>query len=296
MGTHETTAHLSGHQGAIYDALWDPNTRTWLTAGGDGIVAEWHAQGTGEGRALLHHEKAFFALGVHGTTRAAGTENGELFIWEANQPEAVSRIEAHNNGIFAMAWSRDSHWLTGGGDERIALWRGTELRDEWSLPGAEKIRSIVHGPDSTFIGTTAGKAFLAPHLEAGCSMRNVTAFDAHTGGCYAALWLPEKRTWLSSGRDGCIRAWTPTGEEILSIPAHEGAIYRMVSDGTHLWTASRDKTLKAWRLSDLAFVRKITHREGGSTRSINALACRTQQQSSTLLFGGDDRTGRLFTY
>jgi hypothetical protein len=46
----------------------------------------------------------------------------------------------------------------------------------------------------------------------------------------------------------------------------------------------------------LAFVRKITHREGGSTRSINALACRTQQQSSTLLFGGDDRTSRLFTY
>ena len=137
-GNPRTTAHLSGHQGAIYDALWDPNTRTWLTAGGDGIVAEWHAQGTGEGRALLHHEKAFFTLGVHGTTRAAGTENGELFIWEANQPEAVSRIEAHNNGIFAIAWSRDSHWLTGGGDERIALWRGTELRDEWSFPGAEK--------------------------------------------------------------------------------------------------------------------------------------------------------------
>ena len=66
MGTHETTAHLSGHQGAIYDALWDPNTRTWLTAGGDGIVAEWHAQGTGEGRALLHHEKAFFKKAVGG--------------------------------------------------------------------------------------------------------------------------------------------------------------------------------------------------------------------------------------
>jgi WD40 repeat protein len=70
----------------------------------------------------------------------------------------------------------------------------------------------------------------------------------------------------------------------------------MVRDGTHLWTASRDKTLKAWRLNDLAFVRKITRREGGSTRSINALACRTLPESSTLLFGGDDRTGRLFTY
>ena len=94
-----------------------------------------------------------------------------------------------------MAWSRDSHWLTGGGDERIALWRGTELRDEWSLLGAE---NQVHGPRPRLHvhRNDRGKAFLTPHLEAGSSIRNVTAFDAHTGGCYAALWLPEKRTWL----------------------------------------------------------------------------------------------------
>lgn len=296
MGTNETTVHLSGHQGAIYDVAWDSSTQTWLTAGGDGIVAEWNANGTGEGRALLHHEKAFFTVGAHDTLRAAGTENGELFTWEAAQPEAVSRIEAHSNGIFAMAWSSKLHLLTGGGDQRIALWHDTELLDEWSLPGAEKIRCLVHGPTSLFIGTTSGKAYLCEHLQAGERMHQTVELPGHVGGSYAALWLPEKKTWLSSGRDGCIRAWTPTGGEILSIPAHEGAIYRMVSDGTHLWTASRDKTLKAWRLNDLAFVRKISHREGGSSRSINALACNAKEHSSTLLFGGDDRTGRLLTY
>lgn len=296
MGTNETTVHLSGHQGAIYDAAWDPTTQNWLTAGGDGIVAEWKADGSGEGRALLHHEKAFFSVGTHASSRAAGTENGELFLWQAAHPEAVSRIEAHSNGLFALAWSSHSQLLTGGGDQRIALWNGTELLNEWSLPGAEKIRCLVHSPTSLFIGTTTGKAYLCAHLEAGERMRHAIELPGHVGGSYAALWLPEKKTWISSGRDGCIRAWTPTGEEILSIPAHEGAIYRMVNDGTHLWTASRDKTLKAWRLNDLSFVRKITHREGGSSRSINALACNAEQPTATLLFGGDDRTGRLLTY
>ncbi|MAI24260.1 MAG: hypothetical protein CL828_09395 [Crocinitomicaceae bacterium] len=299
MGTNEKTTHLSGHQGAIYDACWAPSTQRWLTAGGDGIVAEWNSDGTGEGRALLHHDKAFFAVGCHSAQRAAGTENGELFTWEATKPEAVSRIEAHSNGLYALAWSPLSRLLTGGGDERIALWRGAELECEWTLPGAEKIRCLVHSSKSLFIGTTSGKAYLCPHLEVNQSLRNTIEIKGHSGGCYSAIWLPEKKAWLSSGRDGCIRAWTPEGEEILSIPAHEGAIYRMVSDGNNLWTASRDKTLKAWSMNDLTFVRKITHREGGSTRSINALASRPLQKSpatSALLFGGDDRIGRLLVY
>ena len=173
MGTNETTVHLSGHQGAIYDAAWDPITRTWLTAGGDGIVAEWHADGSGEGRALLHHEKAFFSVVSHATTRAAGTENGELFIWEANQPEAVSRIEAHNNGIFALAWSRDSHWLTGGGDERIALWRGTDCATNGHSQARKKSGAWSTAPIPRSSERPRGRHTLLPHLEAGTSMRNV---------------------------------------------------------------------------------------------------------------------------
>jgi WD40 repeat protein len=299
MGTNETTAHLSGHQGAIYDAAWDPSTQTWLTAGGDGIVAEWNADGSGEGRALLHHDKAFFSIGCLSNMRAAGAENGELFTWTGNEPESVTRMEAHSNGLFALAWSPSSGLLTGGGDERIAMWIDAEHQFEWRLPGAQKIRCLVHSPTSLFIGTTSGKAYLCEHLEPGRSIQNAVEINGHEGGCYAAVWLPQKKAWLSTGRDGHIRAWTPTGEEILSIPAHEGAIYRMASDGTILWTASRDKTLKAWKANDLTFIRKITRRDGGSARSINALACRAEGSSPTsnaLLYGGDDRIGRLLTY
>lgn len=299
MGTNETTAHLSGHQGAIYDAAWDQSTQTWLTAGGDGFVAEWSADGTGEGRAILHHEKAFFAVGCHSRLRAAGTENGELFTWEATKPDAVSRIEAHSNGLFALAWSPDSHLITGGGDQRIALWRNTKLQNEWTLTSADKIRCLVHNPTSLFIGTSSGKAYICSHLKARKSMSHIVELKGHSGGCYAAVWLPTKKTWLSSGRDGYIRAWNSFGKEIISIPAHEGTIYRMVSDGLTLWTASRDKTVKAWSLEDLSFVRKITRSQGGSTRSINALACLPQNgpsKTNALLYGGDDRIGRILFY
>ena len=84
---------------------------------------------------------------------------------------------------------------------------------------------------------------------------------------------------MSGGRDGHVRVWGKNGEEILAFPAHEGAIYRMAIAQGKLWTASRDKTVKSWSMDD------------GSNRSINALSASTD----ALLFGGDDRMGRLLS-
>lgn len=289
MGTNETTVHLSGHQGAIYDAFWDAASGTWLTAGGDGIVAEWPEDGKGEGRALLHHEKAFFAVSARGTARAAGTENGELFRWNAAEAKEAKRLEAHDNGLFALAWTKSGALLSGGGDARILVWDGANVQSEWHLPGAQKIRCIVPNGNRLFIGTTQGQGYLATTEEASPIPPVFSAIPGHEGGCYAAVWHQGKSAWISGGRDGHLRAWQADGREILAFPAHEGAIYRMVIAQGTLWTASRDKTVKAWSMTDLSPQKKITFREGGSNRSINALSA----SPSALLFGGDDRTGRL---
>lgn len=289
MGTNETTVHLSGHQGAIYDAWWDAAGQTWLTAGGDGIIAEWPGDGQGAGRALLHHEKAFFSVSSSGEQRAAGTENGELFRWTSSHSASATRIEAHRNGLFALAWMPDGRLLTGGGDERILMWDGSRICGEWRIPGAQKIRCIVLQENEVFIGTTQGKGHLFALNARGDALKQVAETSGHSGGCYAAVWHPEKRAWITGGRDGHLRVWRADQGELLALPAHEGAIYRMVIAGDQLWTASRDKSLKTWGLADLSSARKITHRNEGSARSINALA----HSEKAVLFGGDDRLGRL---
>ena len=292
MGTNETTVHLSGHQGAIYDACWDEASQTWLTAGGDGIIAQWPSDGQGEGRALLHHHKAFFSVSSFESQRAAGTENGELFRWTGTNASSATRIEAHRNGIFALAWMPDGRLLTGGGDERILLWEGSQLSGEWRIPGAQKIRSIVPHNDKVFIGTTRGQALLYTWNAGGDSLEHEAEMTGHNGGCYAAVWHPHKQAWITGGRDGHLRIWRENQGELLAFPAHEGAIYRMAIAGDCLWTVSRDKSLKAWRLDDLSSSGKITHRNGGSARSINALA----HSEKAVMFGGDDRIGRILPH
>ena len=292
MGMDETFTQLSGHQGAIYDAAWNADTCTWMTAGGDGIVAEWSQDGSGEGKALLHHDRAFFSVGSWAAERVAGTENGELFRWTSGNAASARRIEAHQKGVFACSWNQQGQLFTGGGDERIVAWRSQQIDREWTWHGAQKIRCIVPSEAGTFIGTSEGRACISTSMNTIHSLQEVVAIKGHDGGTYAAIWHAQKGVWISGGRDGHLRVWRPDGSEVLSIPAHEGAIYRLILTPSTLWSASRDASIKAWDASTLSPCRKIGRREGGGSRSINALQLNVGTPS-LLLFGGDDRTGRL---
>ena len=218
--------------------------------------------------------KAFFSVGTHAGSRAAGTENGELFLWQSAHPEAVSRIEARQ-------WALCVGMVRPCRDRRRRPTHRPLERDRIArrmvTPRGGENPVLGASPSSLFIGTTSGKAYLCAHLEAGEHMRHAIELQGMSAAVTPRCGCLKKRRGSPAGRDGCIRAWTPTGEEILSIPAHEGAIYRMVSDGTHLWTASRDKTLKAWRLHDLSFVRKITAKAEAPVRSTRLHATRSSQ-------------------
>ena len=294
MGTHETIQQLSGHQGAIYDVTWADDQSCWLTAGGDGIIAEWAEDGSGEGRAVLHHEQAFYSVSAHQQMRVAGAENGDLFRWKRGESDRARRISAHTSGLFALTWMKDGTLVTGGGDERVVRWNEHEILSEWHIQGARKIRCIVPSDAGVFVGTSGGEAIISPPLGAVGCLKGGIAIAGHSGGTYAAVWHPQKRVWISGGRDGHLRVWDAAGASLLSIPAHESAIYRVCQFNGMLWTASRDKTLKAWGWNDLEPLEKVTHRQGGSNRSINALAA-SGRPLDRLVFGGDDRIGRMFT-
>ena len=49
---------LRGHQGAVYDLAWDTSERSWISAGGDGVVARW-SFGKTDGTALFQHASPF---------------------------------------------------------------------------------------------------------------------------------------------------------------------------------------------------------------------------------------------
>ena len=281
----------NGHNGAVYDVLFWPALRKWASAGGDGLVAAWND--AGEGAALLHHNEPFFSVGRWGNRLVAGTQSGEVFAMQTNG-EDTRRWKAHTQGTFAFTTSSSGALITGGGDGCGQMWSlaaNMELIDEgpaWQKPLQDKIRCFVSNPlGQTLVGSSDGTARLWDQ-----DVRSLShPIARHEGGVYCGAWHPRKGLWITGGRDGHLRAHRSDGEEVLSLPAHEGAIYRMVIARGALWTAGRDKCIKIWDLNTMQPTGRIDAASGGHRRSVNALAVRKMADDQDLMLsGGDDRT------
>ncbi len=287
---HPPTPHtlFSGHNGAVYDAAYWAAAGKWVTAGGDGVVASW-TEG-GEGTAELHHQQAFFSVAAIGDHLFAGTASGELMIKGLHADP--QRIEAHEHGVFALAGDGPGRALSGGGAGQIQQWTYEGGRwqalDRYTVPDGSKVRTLLPGPTGCLVGTSAG--WLGTWADG--------RFHAFRGGSamgiYAAAIIPGKRAWLVGCGDGHIRVVSFAGEWVYAFPAHQGPVYRLAVAGDVIWSASRDKTVKAWRLADLAPIEKLAFKGGGHTRSVNALHIRRAPAGWELLSGGDDRSARLF--
>jgi WD40 repeat protein len=77
---------------------------------------------------------------------------------------------------------------------------------------------------------------------------------------------------LSAGKDAFIRRWTAAGDKQNAFPAHLGTIYQLLKlSDAHYVSASRDKTLKIWSLTDDQICQKLDIHMAAHRHSINAL-------------------------
>ena len=290
METNAIQRQLSGHNGAIYDACWDQYRGEWLTAGGDGVVAAWAKTDGEHGRAVFQSRQAFFSIAPLKSGPVAGTESGELMMLDAERKPR--KIVAHDKGVFSITPIDGSRFFCGGGDGRITGWNALTQNGDWHWKRASKIRVISPSSAGTFIGSSSGDGIIVPELSPGIDLEKAITIVGHKGGVYAALFLVDKNVWLTGGRDGHLRVWSKHGESLLSIPAHEAAIYRIVQRKGVIYTASRDKSVKSWNENDLSFRAKWDRSNQGAKRSVNAL-CIGGEKPTWLMAAGDDRVIRM---
>ncbi len=110
---------------------------------------------------------------------------------------------------------------------------------------------------------------------------------AHPNGTTAVLYHPgDENLIISGGKDAYIRLWNvASGEMLKEIPAHNFAVYRLVSCGANLVSCSRDKSIKIWD-QNLNFIEKLDVKSGGHSHSVNDL---TQIDDKHFASCGDDR-------
>ncbi|KAG1789530.1 WD40-repeat-containing domain protein [Suillus plorans] len=216
-----------------------PDQRRMVTSSEDNTLRLWDLKEGAVLKKMVGHHANVKALAVSqdGQLIASGDLDGELNAWHGDTGDSLTpTIQAHEN-IYSLDFSPDGSMLASGSwDDTTKLWNTTT----WQPSGAP----ISCGADVNCVRySPSGKRDCVAKFE------GHAAFNSFN---YSLAWTPDATCLLSAGTT--IRAWDSSTWEQVGHPwrGHTDAINSIVvnASGTLLASASSDKSVRFWRLSD----------------------------------------------
>lgn len=292
----------TGHRAAVYALARGKDERHFLSAGGDGWVAEWNLDEPETGQLAASVETQVFSLCALNANRlVAGNMNGGVHWIDRENPDKTLNIQHHKKGVFDIAAAGE--WVfTVGGDGILTRWdaeKGRTLESFQLSNQALRAISFSEKRQEIAVGASDNSIYLLD-LETFALKQTLKA--AHSNSVFTLAYSPDSRYLLSGGRDAMLRVWDLENPNSLTPhlsplspkdAAHLFTVNHIVfsPDGKLFATASRDKTLKIWDSQTFQLLKVAdTIRHGGHINSVNRLLW----LPDCLVSCSDDRTVMLW--
>ncbi len=231
------------------------------------------------------------AFSPRGKRLAAGTTDGQIRTWQAQDGQLLLICSGHTGWITAVAYSPDGQWLASSSDDQtLRLWDSRTGQCLRILQGhTAGVTSVRYSPDGQQLASSSDD-------------QTVRLWDVHTGQCLRILlghadrvlavdYSPDGRWLASGGTDQTVRLWDRhTGECMHTLRGHKGWVtsVRFSPDGQRLVSSSNDQTVRLWDVHNGQCWRALS----GHTSWITAVCYSLDGQ--LLASGSDDQTVRLW--
>lgn len=145
------------HKKGVYDIQFF--YKGIYTTGGDGILTKWswEEQRPMESIQLSNESLRKMAFSSQRNELAVGASDGNIYILDAFDFSLLQTIEgAHDNSVFALAYSPDGKYLwSGGRDAHLNVW---DLKENFKKISSEPahwftINAVVFSPDGKLVAT-----------------------------------------------------------------------------------------------------------------------------------------------
>ena len=272
------------HQGSVYSIAFDGSFL--YSAGADSFVTRWNLQTGTQDKFAIKFNAPVYKVSVFENLLFAGLSTGEFHVFDIEKRQELKHFTQHTKAIFSIEINYQKRQLfVGDAEGNLSVWSIDALKLLIYLPlDSGKIRAITFSSDANkvAIGGQDGNIVL---FDTG-NFNELAKWFAHNDGV-CSLYFDEKNSDLiySGGKDALMKTWVK-GEQEVSIPAHNYAVYKIkrLADSI-LISASRDKSIKLWG-NELYPLKKLTIKDGGHSHSVNDLCVLNQYQFASC---SDDR-------
>ncbi|KAG2349027.1 WD40 repeat-like protein [Suillus weaverae] len=263
------------HEESILSVAVFPDGRRMVTGSIDRTLRLWNLKNGVVLKKMEGHGNWVRSVAVTGDGQliTSGDDSGNLITWDGDTGESLSQaIQAHNKPIYSLDFSPDGAVLvTGSLDETMKLWR-TEMRMQLQLERViycgDVVLCVRYSPSGEHlaIATKCDIQIWNPS-----SIQCIVTFEGHAQFRstiilnYSLAWTPDGAVLLSGGNnyDPTIRewdtsTWRPVGGPWKGHTDRIGAI-AVNSTGTLVASASIDRYVRLWRLSDQQTIAVFKH-------------------------------------
>ena len=237
--------------GVPYHALAWSHDGQWLATGDRaGTITLWDAA-TGHRKRTFDHETRVCSIAFHPNDQqvAVACTNEKIYIWEtSDEGRCIQILSGHTNEIWAMAYTRDSHFLVSGSDDcTVRFWNVNTGECEYMLDNHRGwIQSLALSYSGKLLVTgSQDRTICLWELNSGKAPRLIRTLSGHRARVTDVCFTPDDSTIVSSSLDETIRLWdVDTGECLKEWPI-PGPYAGMDITNTAGLTSAQRKALKA---------------------------------------------------
>ncbi|MFN3940409.1 MAG: WD40 repeat domain-containing protein [Chitinophagales bacterium] len=278
----------SGHKAAVYKLIPGFKPNSFLSAAGDGIVAEWQIYHHTDAKALAVVSSSIFSMLKLDATSliAIGQLNGSIQIMDIYQKKELANLQQSDHAVYDMllhnhrvyAASADGYVYCFDCAD-FALLKVIRLSDK-------SIRCLTLAENRILAGASDASIY---YIHADFSVQKVQT--PHHNSIFSLCYVAKTNRVISGSRDAQLGINTihPSEINFHSIPAHLNTINHIALNphNSLIATASRDRTIKLWDAENYALLKVLDAKYDGHKNSVNNVFWTADNKF--LISCGDDR-------
>jgi hypothetical protein len=201
--------------------------------------------------------------------------------------------------VAGLAWSPDGHWLAVPGRHEVLLVDMVGDAPPRRLLGrAPRIEALGFAPDGGRLAVVGGAPGRFGEVQVWGVEDGQPLLEQLCGSdsLFGLSWSPDGRLLAFGATDTAVRALDATsGAEVLFQGAHDDWVLDTTfsTDGSHLVTVGRDRSMKLTKVETQQFIDNITSITPGALKG-GLMAVARHPQRDELLVGGADGTPALY--